>query len=93
MNAQNLVLYDSFLLYQMRDKSIFVTDLNGVESVSMVGIILTLQLCVESLGMRQMVSLYSYTNVPIIILALANYYHHALQVLSHIITPLMKMML
>jgi hypothetical protein len=55
--AQNMVLYGLILLYQVWEKSIFVMDLNGVQSVSMAGIILTLQLCVESWGMQQMVSL------------------------------------
>jgi hypothetical protein len=48
----------------MWDESIFATDLNGVQSVSVAGIILTLQLCVESLGMQQMVSLYNNIIIP-----------------------------
>ena len=41
----------------MWGESIFATDLSGVESVSMAGISLMLQLCVESWGIQQMVSL------------------------------------
>jgi hypothetical protein len=44
----------------MWGKSIFAMDLNGVESVKMAGIILMLQLCVESWGMQQMVSFYNH---------------------------------
>ena len=40
----------------MWGESIFATDLSGVESVSMAGILLTLQLCVESWGIQLMVS-------------------------------------
>ena len=80
----------------MWGESIFAMDLNGVQSVLMAGIIWMLQLCVENLGIRQMVSL-----VPIIIiipifmllLALANNNYHALQVHNQSITPLMKMIL
>ena len=58
------MLYGLFLLNQMWGESIFVMDLNGVQSVVMAGIILMLQLCVESWDMQQMVSLY-YTKVHV----------------------------
>ena len=43
---------------QMWVELVFAMDLSGVQSVSMAGIILTLQLCVESWGTQQMVSPY-----------------------------------
>ena len=82
---------------QMWGESIFVMDLSGVQSVVTAGIILTLQLCVESWGTQLMVSpyiVYIQDNKIIkqLSLALADY-HHALQVHNHSITPLMKMIL
>ena len=41
----------------MWGESIFAMDLSGVESVVMAGIILMLQLCVESWGLQLMVNL------------------------------------
>ena len=75
MTVQNLVLYGLTLLYiimnQMWGESIFATDLNGVESVVMAGIILMLQLCVESWGIQQMVSLHQHSHSRQIILLLS----------------------
>ena len=63
----------------MWGESIFVMDLDGVQSVVMAGIILMLQLCVESWGIQQMVSLIQNTHLKTIIS------NHALQVLKQCI--------
>ena len=72
------MLYGLALLYiimnQTWGESIFVTDLSGVQSVSMAGIILMLQLCVESWGIQLMVSpyiVYIQDNKTIIIIGIS----------------------